>query len=366
MAVDFCQLKLKINYNNSGNPFLQYGPISGSQPPQEFQAGWTEVYDMPSPSGPLQSTPNQTLATSAANAFNLIAARASLLALNYFIFSAEIHQASVFKSALPLPGSARYGGFDSNYSGSLTTVDAPGYAGQLCSNPEETVIIRQEAANLRRWERQIRGLKDYVSDDAMSAFNALSWGPTTTTVFDAAFALPQVPPGTQQPPQQLSYNQLGGVVQKLSNSITNPTTYSLASAGTYPLSITDPTGAGAYGTFTIAGGIITTWSLTSGGNGYTNPVVTAPLTADPGGLALYQSATALWANFAACLYAYTGSGQHQRVANPAFPSGYMTQLSTTPPLTGYYLTNRVLIQRIGNRQTGQIRLVSPARKKRGI
>ncbi len=106
--------------------------------------------------------------------------------------------------------------------------------------------------------------------------------------------------------------------------------------------------------------------FTSGGSGYTNPVVTAPVVADPGGIALYQQAAVLWANFAACLLAYTGSGQHQRVADASFPSGYKTQLNDTPPLAGFYQTQRVLIQRIGNRQTGQIRLVSPARKKRGI
>ena len=96
MPVDFYQLKLKINYNNAGNPYLQYGPQSGGQPPEEFQAGWTEVYDMPI---------TNTIQQNAANAFNLLAARASLLALNYYIFQAELHQASVFKSALPLPGS---------------------------------------------------------------------------------------------------------------------------------------------------------------------------------------------------------------------------------------------------------------------
>lgn len=366
MSVDFCQLKLKINYNNSGNPYLQYGPNTGVQPPQEFQAGWNEVYDFPSPPGANQSTPNQTIQQSAANAFNLLAARASLLALNFYIFSAEIHQASIFKSSLPLPGSARFGGIDASYSLTVATVDAPGYAGQLCSNPEETVIIRQESVGLRRWERQIRGIKDYVSDDSMSEFAASSWGPTQSTLFDAVVPTIQIPGTAAGTAGVINFANVGGVLQKTGSGITSAGNYVNAAAGTYPLSITDPTGSGAYGTFTITGTAITAVSFTSGGAGYTSPVVTAPVTADPGGIGLYQTVQTLWANFAACLQAYTGSGQHQRVANPSFPSGYMTQLNSTSPLSGFYPTQRVLIQRIGNRQTGQIRTTSKARVKRGI
>lgn len=363
MSVDFVQLKLKLNYNNSGNPFLQYGPITGNQPPEEFQAGWTEVYDMPAPTG----SPSQSLSVSAANAINLIAARASLLALNYYIKDAVIHQASIFKSGLPLPGSARFGGIDgSYYQDQYGNVVVPSLSDQYCSNAEETIILRQESASLRSWERQIRGIKDNVSDDSMSSFPALSWGPTQSTIFDAVFPAVQVPPGPISPPQQLDYKLVGTGLVKNSNTIVAPTAYTLAVNGVYPLSITDPTGSGAYGTFTIAAGAITTWSFTMAGAGYTAPVVTAPLTADAGGLQLYQGRPALWANFAACLQAYTGSGQHQRVLNTSFPSGYMTQLNNTPPLAGYYATQRVLIQRVGNRQTGQIRLTSPARKKRGI
>ena len=211
MSVDFYQLKLKINYNNAGNPYLQYGPQGGVQPPEEFQAGWTEVYDMPI---------TNTIQQNAANAFNLLAARASLLALNYYIFQAELHQASVFKSSLVLPGSAKYGGWDNeaNITAGLPLTAA--YASQLCSNPQETVIIRQEAVSMRRWEKQLRGIKDYISDDSMSYFPASSWGPTQSTLFDAvvpAIQLPGAPVGTAFTIPQSGangYSVVGGVIQK--------------------------------------------------------------------------------------------------------------------------------------------------------
>jgi hypothetical protein len=47
--------------------------------------------------------------------------------------------------------------------------------------------------------------------------------------------------------------------------------------GTYALTITDVTGTGAVGTYTVSGGTVTAITITTGGSGYTAPVLTFPL-----------------------------------------------------------------------------------------
>jgi hypothetical protein len=178
---DFYELELEINYNNSANPYLQYF-MSGSsiQPPQEKQAGWTERYNLFLPTPP--SGTNLPIQ----NAYTLVQARAALLGVNFFVKKAICHQASAFKSSWPMAGSAKYAIFDGT---NTTSSGIPIPSGQYCSAPEEAILLRLEAGNLRRWEHIIRGIKDYMSDDAMGYIAATGYADAatfaTTQVFDS-------------------------------------------------------------------------------------------------------------------------------------------------------------------------------------
>lgn len=363
---DFYELELQINYNNSANPYLQNFSAPGvqTQPPQERQAGWTERYSLlPTVQSPLGPVPLQ-------NAYTLVQARAALLGLNFFIKKSVIHQASVFKSSWPMPGSAKLPLWDS-----LTDASGNSISTQLCSSPEETLMLRLEASSLYRWEHSIRGIKDYVADDTMSYFPATSFADAatnaTTSVFDTiqqTVPIPGIGGGT---PGTFSFttNSDGSIA-----TLTRVTggTYPAATNGTYWFFISGNSGQTipAIGYGTLAGGSFTTMNVYqyTRGSGYSGTTGTVPISNDPYGLPNYLTPAQYWNNFISCLISYTQSGTVERVSQgtytaplPTFPSGRAPAYVDTPEKC-----NRSMVQRVGNRQTGQIRLTKPARVRRGI
>jgi len=352
---DFYELELKINYNNAAAASLQEWSAAGLVPPMERQAGWTERYIL---NNAIASTPPYQAA------YNLTAARCGVLGANFYIKTSIIHQASLFKSSFPLPNAAKYPPFDSLGTSNSDT--------QACSSPEETVLLRQESSNLRRWEYQIRGIKDYISDDAMAYFLAPSYyggnSPPNTSIFDTLASAP-VPPGPN-----------GGTPATITVTLTNgvPAYSSVANAGSFPGVL-----AGAYYGYmypangigtpaliqaTIGGGasitaiIVSTFSTAQGWTGTSGTIYVGN---DVNGLPNWQTPGWYWANLMSNLINYTASGTTRRISSsrfsspvPSFPSG-LTPVIVTP------LANctRSLFQRIGNRQTGQIRLTKPARRK---
>jgi len=359
---DFYELELQINYNNANQAYLQ-GYVPGTyQPPQEQQAGWTERYYLY-----LTAQPNGTNLP-IQNAYTLVQARASLLGLNFYIKKAICHQGSVFKSSWPMPNSARLALFD----GAGTTT--AGLTTQWCSSPEETMLLRCEAGSLRRWEYQIRGIKDYMSDDTMSYFPATSYADSTTqpqtSPFDAA--QPAIPPASFSGGTPATIT-----VTNTSGAISSPV---IVTGGNYPgvvngsyyayINSTVSQTQQAFATITIAGGAVTAVSIYAGlqGTGYQGTNATIPLSNDPYGAPNYQAPSVYWSNFLSCLISYTGSGQIQRIASKLYTApvpGFPSKLS--PAIVNAMVkANRAMVQRIGNRQTGQIRLTKKARVKRGI
>lgn len=359
---DFYELELEINYNNASNAYLQYESGSNVQPPQERQAGWTERYNL------YLTTPPSGTNLPVQNAYTLIQARAALLGINYYIKKAICHQASAFKSSWPMANSAKYPLFDSI---AATTSATPIPSAQYCSAPEETLMLRLEAGSLRRWEHQMRGIKDYLSDDAMSFFAATSYADAatfaTTSVFDSAQQTIPVPGLTGAAKATFTVTNTAG-------SISTPV---LVSGGNWP-QVADGTysafffsDAGytvpAVGTITIAGNVATAATINANfqGSGYTGTSVYVPLSNDPNGLQNYLTPATYWANFISCLISFTQSGTTQRIAQstytapvPSFPSGLVPAIFGSP-----VKCNRSMLQRVGNRQTGQIRLTKPARRK---
>jgi hypothetical protein len=65
----------------------------------------------------------------------------------------------------------------------------------------------------------------------------------------------------------------GGVLLTEGITILTPGT---GTNGTYALGITDVSGTGAAGTYTVSGGVVTNINITSGGSGYTAPTLTFP------------------------------------------------------------------------------------------
>jgi len=361
---------LKINYNNSQNPYLQGYPGSAAPPPQERQAGWTESYTLlPLAQTPLGSLPMQ-------NAYTLVQARAALLGLNFYIKTAICHQASVFKSSWPMPGSAKYPLWDSLSTG--TTV-----SNQLCSSPEENLLLRLEANSLYRWEHGIRGIKEYVSADTMSYFAATSYADSatfaTTSMFDSLQQAIPIPGATVGTPAQITVVNTNGTISGAS----------LASGGNYPGDgpggkVTNGSyycyfysasgqSVVAWGSCVMIGGVVSNPVILSGGAGYTGTTVYVPLSNDCNaagttlyGLPNYLLPSTYWANFLSCLISFTESGTTRRISQstytapiPTFPSGLVPAIMGTPAKC-----NRSMVQRVGNRQTGQIRLTKPARVKR--
>ena len=239
-------------------------------------------------------------------------------------------------------------------------------------------MIRNECANLRRYEYQIRGLKDYMADDAMTYFAAPSYfggtSPPPTGVFDTAaqgFPFPNSTGGTAA---TFTYTPVGG--QATFPVVSNAGTYPGVANGSYFTFFTQPggTGSGAFGYFTITGGVASAPNIYSWaqGSGYTGGLLTAPLSNDPYGLPNYQTPSSYWANFMSCLINYTGSGIMKRIPQgsfsspvPTFPSGLAPALQNVAGI-GLQQCTRSLFQRVGNRQTGQIRTTRKARVKRGI
>ena len=185
-----------------------------------------------------------------------------------------------------------------------------------------------------------------------------------------ALPMPNSAGGT---PAQVTITVSNGVVTSVNQSSAG--TFPGVVAGTYPCFFTCPNGqiTQAYGAITINGinqstGV--TLSPGYGGTGYSGTVATVQVSNDPFGLPNYQTPSAYWANFMSCILAYTGSATIQRISpstytgtpKPQFPSGLI------PAIVGNALdvTTRCMFQRIGNRQTGQIRLTRKARVKRAI
>jgi hypothetical protein len=287
-----------------------------------------------------------------------------VLGLNYFIKSAIIHQASAFKSSFPLPNFAKLPPFD-NLATSVSDT-------QSCSSPEETILLRQEAQNLRRWEYQIRGIKDYMSDDAMTNFASPSYyggqSPPNTSVFDTLASTP-VPPGPN-----------GGTPATITVTLTNgvPAYASVSAAGSFPgvlagtyygyMYPANGIGTPALCLVTIGGGASVTLlsvSSFSTAQGWTGTSGTVYVGNDVNGLPNWQTPGWYWANFMSNLINYTASGTTRRISGsqfstpvPSFPSGLV------PVIMGSLANcTRSLFQRVGNRQTGQIRLTKPARRK---
>lgn len=362
---DFYNLELQINYNNAYNPQLQ-APLysgAGTQPPQEEQAGWNESYSLlPTVQSPLGPTP-------IANAYTLLQARASLLGVNFYIKKAIIHQASLFKSSFPMPGSAKFPLWDN-----LATAGGNTFNNQMCSSPQETILLRGEASNLYRFEHSLRGIKDYLSDDTMSYFPATGFADAatfaTTSVFDTL---------QQQIPFPGFTGFVPGTVTFTTNSDGSIASLSLVTGGTYPgvangsywFYLSGNSGqtipAICYGT--IAGNTFTAIATSSNflGQGYVGTTGTIPTSNDPNGLPNYLSPSTYWANFMSCLISFVQSGTMRRISQstytapqPTFPSGLSPAFLGVPTKC-----NRSMIQRVGNRQTGQIRLTKPARVRRG-
>jgi hypothetical protein len=352
---DFYELELKINYNNAASAYIQEFLTAGLTPPQERQAGWTERYIL---NAPISNPPY-------AVAYNLTAARASVLGVNFYIKNAIIHQASLFKSGWPLPNFAKYGCFD-NLATALTNT-------QCCSSPEETILLRQESSNLRRWEESVRGIKDYMSDDAMSYFAAPSYyggnpNPNNTSVFDTPAAAP-VPPGLN-----------GGTAATITVTLTNgvPAYSSVSVAGNFPgilagswygyMYPANGIGTPALVLVTVGGGASVTLvsvSSFSTAQGWTGTSGTIYMGNDPNGLPNWQTPGWYWANLMSNLINYAASGTTVRVSSSSFTAPKPTFPSGLSPLIKGALANctRSLFQRVGNRQTGQIRLTKPARRK---
>lgn len=361
-TVDFYLLELQINYNNSLVNSLE-GLGYATTPAQESQAGWNESYIFTTP---------VTASVPTAAAYALLAARCGVLGVNFYIKKALIHWNSVFKSSYPLPNSAKYGLWDSL---ATTTI-----GNQYCNSPEATVLLRGECADFRRYEHQIRGIKDYMSNDTVNYLSPSSYAvasvQTNTGMFDALQQALPMP------------NSTGGIastwtVTNTNGSISTPV---IANGGSYPgvapgNYVCFFTGNGgqatqAYGTITIgvSGGlnVASAASIYAGynGTGYSGTNVTVGLSNDPYGLPNYQTPAAYWGNFMSCLLQYTGSGTIQKVSQstftgaskPSFPSGMVPVISGTQ----VDAATRFMYQRIGNRQTGQIRLTKKARVKRGI
>lgn len=360
---DFYELELQVNYNNSSNPQLQ-APIfntSGTQPPQEQQAGWTERYSLlPTVQSPLGPVPM-------ANAYTLVQARAALLGINFYIKKAVVHQASAFKSSFPMPQSAKYPLFDGQASALGNS-----FANQLCSSPEEALLFRLEASNLYRSEHMIRGLKDYVADDSMSYFQATSFADAatfaTTSVFDTlqqAIPIPGITGGA------------AATVTFTTNSDGSLASLTLGTGGTFPqvanglywfyvfgnAGQTIP----ALGYSTMTGNTFGALTLSTSfrGLGYSGTAGTIQLSNDPNGLQNYLPPSTYWANFISCLISFTQSGVTRRISQstytapvPTFPSGMAAAFFGVPNKT-----NRCMLQRVANRQTGQIRLTKPARRR---
>lgn len=352
---DFYELELKINYNNAAAAYLQEFSSGGLTPPQERQAGWTERYILNSA---IASTPPYQAA------YNLTAARCGVLAFNFYVKHAIIHQASVFKSSFPLPNFASLPPFDNLAANATDT--------QSCSSPEETLLLRQEAANLRRWEYQIRGVKDYMSDDAMTYFAAPSYyggnSPPNTSVFDTLASSP-VPPGSN-----------GGTPATITVTLSNgvPSYASTSAAGSFPgvqagayygyMYPANGIGTPALCVVTIGGGASVTSlavSTFSTAQGWTGTSGTVYVGNDPNGLPNWQTPGWYWANLMSNLINYTSSGTTRRIAQNRFSAPVPSFPSNLAPVIVGSLANctRSLFQRVGNRQTGQIRLTKPARRK---
>ena len=356
---DFYELELKINYNNSPVKFLQGSSVLGTTP-EERQVGWTETYQLYLPTAPSGSDLPLT------NAYALVQARASLLGLNFYIKSAICHQASLFKSSWPMAFAAKYGTFDAQDTGASNT--------QACSSPEETLILRLEAGTLYRWEHQIRGLKDYLVDDAMTYFPATSYSDGTPDarylIFDALQTPLPNPAFNGFVDTTVNITAANGSVTGI--TMNTPGTYPGVSNGTYDAIILGPggTGSGALGSVSITGGTASSVGFYAGygGAGYVTGLGSLPARNDPNALPNYLPASTYWSNFMSCLLSYTQSGPIRRIAQstytvvqPTFPSGLAPAILGVPNKA-----NRALYQRVGNRQTGQIRLTKKARVRRGI
>jgi hypothetical protein len=124
-------------------------------------------------------------------------------------------------------------------------------------------------------------------------------------------------------------------------------------------------GTGATATATVVSGVVTAITLGVGGTGYTTPpiVTIPPPRFESWSLQPFQDKDDLIANFLSCLGNSCINFHSLRLANGAFPSGFMTQGDTIPTGGGPYVASRILFQRMGSRDTGRINVRSKARRK---
>jgi hypothetical protein len=240
------------------------------------------------------------------------------------------------------------------------------------------LLVRFEASNLRRWQHGLRGLRDSVVNDDAVRLQGFSFG---STVLGDDYPL-QAPfiPVTTATAATFTLTGLPGAIATIARNVNGTNLAQLSAPPGYftsgtPLNyalvtFTDPlnTGAGAIAIATIVGGIVSAVTLINGGSGYSaGTTATLPISTDPLSLSPYCDPQAYFWNFYCAYASYCVSGPQIQVANAAFTSGYMHQFNNSGVYSAApYAVARVMPQGVRNRQTGQIRLRSKARVKRGI
>lgn len=328
---DFYRGSVTINYNRIFK--------GGAYSVQQYELGWSEEYLLPLTPG---------VGATRQNMKNLVAARASLLPRNCYIFEAGFHQASVYRSMYDLNGYAKRGTWDNQEIASQII--------EYCQDVDDGIQYRLEDGNGRRWNRLIRAIRDSWIFDMASVYGSYTYDPVpaATTIQVATTGGVQAT-GTAT---VLGGTLTGGAVTLGGGPYASPPSVAiLGSNQTGSLNAV------------LTGGVVTAINVVAGGTGYSvAPTLwLAAPQSEPWGLMAGQAPATLLQNFIACLANYTINFKSIRTANAAFPSGYMTQGDTVPSGgTSGYVATRALFQKIGNRQSGRIRVSSPARKKRPI
>lgn len=350
MPADFWRCQLKINFNDTARPEDVF----------VYEGGFTETYFMPIGNSAAQVRTKFR---------NLIAARCALLAANFYVFSAGFSQASVFGDNYPVPGYPTQPVSDS--------IDNPNGLVDFCNDVQQSLLIRFEGnmpaagpnpGYSRRWERVIRGIKDYWEiDESTRQLVGTGFG---NGAFDNAVPLPQDAPAVGAD-AVFSVTVAGGSITAASVVDGGSGYNANGNVALVAVPFAPPDGVGSGGSFdiTIVGGIVTAITINTAGSGYTNvassqTVFTLPFRADPFGISQFQSASAYFLNYCSCLQSYCINFNSIRVDNATFPSGKMTQINTNTPFEAApYQSTRFMLQRFTNRQTGRINTVRKARRK---
>lgn len=327
---DFYRGIVEINYNrlpaNSGNPV-------------QDENGWAEDYFFP-------VTPGLNLTRTYMR--NLVAARAALLPLGVYIFRANFHQASQYRSVYSLNGNAINPVIDSDESYALAV--------EPCNDIDSGPEFRFETGSGRRWQRVFRAMRDSWMNDMSFSPGNYSYDPVS------AMAAPQAATS--------GGTQATATATVTAGSVSAVTITTGGGGYTIPPYISFVGGNNnGYATGVLTGGVVTGVTGLAGGTGYSvAPTVwIPPPQSEPWGLMPGQLRSTLIANFLSCVGNYCINFHSVRTTNSAFPSGFMTQGDTVPAGgSAGYVANRILFQGIGNHQTGQIRTTNQARKKRAI